>query len=57
MQVLLFLAVVSETTARTFQANGERPVAKVVRLLEDMKAQLEKERADDKAVFESLDCW
>jgi len=55
--VLLLLAAVSQTTARTLQSNGERPVAKVVRLLEDMKAQLEKETADDKAVFEALDCW
>jgi len=30
---------------------------KIVRMLEDMKAELEKEKADDEAVFESLDCW
>jgi len=35
----------------------ERPVMKVVRLLQDMKAQLEKELDDDKAVHESLSCW
>lgn len=34
-----------------------RPVMKVVRLLQDMKAQLEGELADDKAVHEKLDCW
>jgi len=35
----------------------ERPVMKVVRLLQDMKAQLESELADDKAVHEELSCW
>jgi len=35
----------------------ERPVQKVVRLLEDMKAELSKEMEDDKAVYEQLDCW
>jgi len=35
----------------------ERPVMKVVRLLKDLAAELEKEKAEDEAVFESLDCW
>jgi len=35
----------------------DRPVMKVVRLLQDMKAQLENELADDKAVHEQLSCW
>jgi len=35
----------------------ERPVAKVVRLLQDMKAELQQELDDDKAVMEKLDCW
>mmetsp|Transcript_22497 Transcript_22497/g.52313 ORF Transcript_22497/g.52313 Transcript_22497/m.52313 type:complete len:701 (-) Transcript_22497:25-2127(-) len=35
----------------------ERPVMKVVRLLQDMKAELENELADDKAVHEKLSCW
>jgi hypothetical protein len=35
----------------------ERPVQKIVRLLQDMATQLEKEKADDEAVYESLDCW
>jgi len=30
---------------------------KVVRMLQDMKAELEKELADDKSVHELLDCW
>jgi len=35
----------------------ERPVMKVVRLLQDMQAQLQKELDDDKAVHELLSCW
>merc|ERR1719329_252762 len=35
----------------------ERPVMKVVRLLQDTKAQLEKELDDDKAVYELMTCW
>jgi len=34
-----------------------RPIMKVVRMLEDMKEELNKELEDDKAVQELLDCW
>jgi chromosome segregation ATPase len=34
-----------------------RPIMKVVRLLEDMKDELNKELEDDKAVQELLECW
>lgn len=34
-----------------------RPIMKVVRMLEDMKAELNKELEDDKAVHEMMDCW
>merc|ERR1719198_1965017 len=34
-----------------------RPVMKVVRLLQDMQAELQKDLEDDKAVHEMLDCW
>eukprot|EP00928_Gymnodinium_smaydae_P061636 TRINITY_DN45676_c0_g1_i1.p1 TRINITY_DN45676_c0_g1~~TRINITY_DN45676_c0_g1_i1.p1 ORF type:complete len:706 (-),score=240.96 TRINITY_DN45676_c0_g1_i1:62-2179(-) len=38
--------------------NGkERPVMKVVRLLQDMKVELQKELEDDKKVHEMLGCW
>merc|ERR1719281_1603409 len=40
--------------AMTFK---ERPVMKVVRLLQDTKAELEKELEDDKAVYELMTCW
>jgi len=35
----------------------ERPVMKVVRLLQDTKAELEKGLDDDKAVYELMTCW
>jgi len=35
----------------------ERPVMKVVRLLQDMQAELEHELDDDQAVHEKLSCW
>jgi len=35
----------------------ERPVMKVVRLLQDTLAELNKELADDKAVYELMTCW
>merc|ERR1719223_1028960 len=35
----------------------ERPVMKVVRLLQDTKVELEKELEDDKAVYELMTCW
>jgi len=35
----------------------ERPVMKVVRMLQDMKNELETELTDDKAVHELMACW
>jgi len=43
--------------ATTLDASKERPIMKVVRLLEDMSSELNKELEDDKAVHEMLDCW
>uniref|UniRef100_A0A7S1LKS7 Uncharacterized protein n=1 Tax=Alexandrium catenella TaxID=2925 RepID=A0A7S1LKS7_ALECA len=44
----------SEEVAVSFK---ERPVMKVVRLLKDMQAELQKDLDDDKAVHEKLSCW
>jgi DNA repair exonuclease SbcCD ATPase subunit len=55
--VLVCFLAVTLAAARTLQSDSERPVMKIVRLLQDMKAQLEKERADDEAVYKELDCW
>jgi len=46
------------TLARDLDMNTKaRPIMKVVRMLEDMKAELNKELEDDKAVQELLECW
>lgn len=53
-------AMASGATLKTvaFTTNDKnRPVSKVVHLLEDMKEQLEGELADDKAVHKQIDCW
>jgi len=39
------------------EASKERPIAKIVKMLEDMKSQLESEAADDAEVYEKLTCW
>jgi hypothetical protein len=51
--MLKLLVVVSALSA----VAAERPVAKVVRLLNDMKAQLEKEASEDEEVMEKMECW
>merc|ERR1719247_3628083 len=58
----VLLAFASTAAATTLQVDlavnlQERPVMKVVRLLQDTKAELEKELDDDKAVFELMTCW
>merc|ERR1719321_2536413 len=61
--VLCTLAAVLSTAAATALETDlalnlqERPVMKVVRLLQDTKAELEKELEYDKAVYELMTCW
>merc|ERR1719440_568194 len=64
LRLFTFAAVLSAAAAATsaLQTDAamnlkERPVMKVVRLLQDTKAELEKELEDDKAVYELMDCW
>merc|ERR1719478_1442255 len=35
----------------------ERPISKIVKMIQDMKAELEAEREDDEKVHEMLSCW
>lgn len=53
----LFLGVLAKCGHTRDASYKERPVTKVIRLLQDMKVELEKEKADDDAVYESLSCW
>jgi len=56
--LLVFLAVAfarQEPAAAAPQKN--RPVTKVIGLLKDMQAALEKEAAEDESVYKELNCW
>merc|ERR1719388_735419 len=51
------LKVVSSLDKDVAVSLKERPVMKVVRLLQDTKVELEQELEDDKAVYELMTCW
>jgi len=36
---------------------GDRPIAKVIKLLTDMRTQLQEEADDDKKIYEKMKCW
>merc|ERR1719453_2675986 len=70
MQSFMLLALVSAASAiqvvdrsHTLNADAqnldltERPVAKVIALLKDMSAQLQKEAEDDAETYETMACW
>merc|ERR1719199_905253 len=64
MKVILILAcwLAAPVAASVLEKDAavslkERPIMKVVRLLQDTQAELEQELADDKAVHEKLSCW
>merc|ERR1719160_2470860 len=46
-----------ESLPAFLEAAKEYPVTKVVNLLKDMKAQLEKEAEEDEEIYEKLACW
>merc|ERR1719182_960767 len=54
MVCLVLLALVGATVV-TEEKN--RPVTKVINLLKDMQAQLEKEQEEDEEVYEKVACW
>jgi len=63
MKSSVLFSLLAPTGAVTALANDQdlslktRPIMKIVRMLEDMKVELNKELEDDKAVHEMLDCW
>merc|ERR1719230_2158581 len=62
MFVLLLVAPVAGARVGALQTDMDeslktRPVMKVVRMLQDMQVELNKEMEDDKAVYEMLSCW
>merc|ERR1719159_1972725 len=60
---VILLTLVGTTAAVTVDATEEdsewkmHPVQKVVKLLKEMQAQLEKEAAEDDEVMEKMVCW
>jgi hypothetical protein len=61
MLTALLLAVASSGTLLSMEAATmdlkERPVQKVVKLLKDMKSELETEHKKDTELFEKMGCW
>jgi len=62
LNVVLASLLAAPAVAVTVRRNGdgsskERPVAKVVRMLEDMKVELEAAKETDDKVYEELTCW
>merc|ERR1719207_225773 len=61
MLTALLLAVASSGTLLSMEAATmdlkERPVQKVVKLLKDMKSELESEHKKDTELFEKMECW
>jgi hypothetical protein len=53
----LAAAALSGNTATLDAELAERPIAKVVALLKEMKAQNEKEMKEDQEIFDKLACW
>merc|ERR1719352_698465 len=58
-QAVCFNLEVSMTSSLTFdeQAAKNRPVSKVITLLKDMKAELEKEAEKDEEIYDKMACW
>jgi hypothetical protein len=54
---LVFLSQLFQFNVAEVRISKERPVIKVVRLLEDMSVELQKELDDDKRVHEMKTCW
>jgi hypothetical protein len=56
-KLLLIAGLFAAVEAATAREGKNRPVTKVINLLKDMSAQLEKEAKEDQEVFEKIACW
>lgn len=54
MSAVFLFALVSGAAALTVE---EKPITRVVNLLKDMQAELEKEHAADEEIYEQIACW
>merc|ERR1719281_214988 len=57
VRIAALLLLVAGASALRMDVGKERPVTKVVNLLKDMQAQLEKEAAEDEDLYDKLVCW
>lgn len=57
LALALLLAPAAATVLDRESSQKERPVTKVIRLLSDMRVELDKELEDDRQVHETLGCW
>jgi len=55
--VLLFWRLVNARFTHEVAGDKQYPVTKVVTLLKDMQAQLEKEAEEDEATYDKMACW
>merc|ERR1719281_1606598 len=55
--LFVLLGLTALASASKDQDEKNRPVSKVVTLLKDMIAQLEKEAEEDEEVYEQIGCW
>merc|ERR1719409_614458 len=55
--LIVGLFVAAEAATARFSEEKNRPVTKVINLLKDMSAQLEKEGKEDEEVYEKIACW
>merc|ERR1719281_979295 len=55
--LFVLLGLTALASASKDQDEKNRPVSKVVTLLKDMIAQLEKEAEEDEEVYEAMGCW
>uniref|UniRef100_A0A7S4GMV6 Uncharacterized protein n=1 Tax=Oxyrrhis marina TaxID=2969 RepID=A0A7S4GMV6_OXYMA len=46
-----------QTLDRDMNQSGLSPMKRIIKLLEDMQDQLQKDAAEDKAMYEKLNCW
>jgi len=55
--MLVGLLVAAEATSAHAAVDKNRPVTKIINLLKDMQAQLQKEQEEDEATYEKVACW
>jgi len=55
--LIILCSVACASSLLVDNANQERPIAKVIRMLKDMEGQLKKEAEADAEMYEQMQCW